>query len=315
MNREEFEKNMYITYLDEVINYEFKEVSYKSIVSITMRKLDYINILEPKWTELRIKYGVTDGVCLHFNDIKALLNPTYFNRKEKDRNFSIEKIFCLDNKVNYNKLICFYRDVLNILKNINFKIIITGKRFLKPRTDKKIVEKYINTDWYIIFKDHLDNLANYMYNTSYNSESSKRKLLKTKLRYDGDFNLGNKMDIRNAFSQAIANGTSKFNDKFIKECFDNLKFVDKTEVGKCTICPKDCNIRGISHAGNEILDFIALYISNFNCQVDMLKDYVKFGNKTENEAKDIVDKKNILHINGKLILSKEVLKGICIDIN
>lgn len=318
MLREEFEKNMYITYLDEVVNYTFGDMSYKSIVSISMAKSVYINDLEMKWSELRKSFNVPDGVCLHFTEIKALLNPSYFNRQENERCEEIEKIFCNNGVVDKEKLNRFYNKVLDIADSIDFDLIITGKRFKRNEMSKnKLIKEYMNSEWYILFKEHLDLLAEYILMKSYSkfnlnrSTNKKLKILKTKLRYDGDYGLMPRDDFRDAYAHIISNGTKKYNGKLAKQCFDNLKFVDKTEVGLCNTCEKGCNVRSISHAGNEILDFLALYISNTKCKDSMIRDYMEFGNKDNQEANNYYDKNIKIYINDQSIYpNKKINKKI-----
>ena len=315
MNKHDFEKYRYITYLDEVINYSFGGVCFHSIVSISMPKIDYISVLEEKWRQLRKDFDVPDGVCLHFTDIKALLNPTYFNRKLSKRNKSIEDIFCTNNLLDKEKLNNFYTEVLKIIEETDFDVIVTGKRFTKLSEDKhKLIRNYENSKWYVLFTDHLDSLAKYMLNKSYDkykknkSKNKKLKILKTKLRYDGDYGLVSRDDFRNAYAHIISNGTRNYSRELAKECFDNLKFVDKNEVGLCTICEKNCDIKRMSHAGNELLDFIAFYISNLKCKDDMINDYMSFMGKSKTQANNYYDKNTKIYIEGNYMYPNTKIK-------
>lgn len=316
MKRNEFEKYRYITYLDEVTNYEFSDRSFKSIVSISMPKNKYIDELEKKWSDMRKRFNIPDGVCLHFTDIKALLNPRYFDREEYERNEDIENIFCNNNTVDQEKLINFYKEVIQIIEKTEIDIVVTGKRFEKnSMTKNKLVRQYINSEWYILFKDHLDKLAEYMLTKSFNKFSANKKkdrkfkILKTKLRYDGDYGLMSRDDFRDAYAHIISNGTSNYNRELAKECFDNLKFVDKQEVGLCNTCESNCDIKRISHAGNEILDFIALYASNLIFKEYMIKDYMNAFNKDESDAKNYYYRNSRIYIGDHSIYPHEVLKN------
>ncbi len=138
--REDFEKRLHIAYLDEVTVYSSENSIFHAVVSMCMKKESYINILERDWAELRRKHGVADGVCLHFTDIKALLNPQYFHRPPKDRNPDMEKIFCdTSDRLLADKLFDFYGDVLDIISSSNLKVQVTGKRYQKTPlfTNKK----------------------------------------------------------------------------------------------------------------------------------------------------------------------------------
>lgn len=316
MEKNEFEKYRYITYIDEVINYTIGEVSYYSIVSISMPKEKYINELENKWRDLRKEFSIPDGVCLHFTDIKALLNPTYFNRNDKERNSEMESIFCDGSHVNKEVLVNFYNKVIDIIESTEMDIIVTGKRFEKNYMVKNsVVNKYINTQWYVLFKDHLDALAKYMLDKSYEKYSSntsrnkKFKMLKTKLRYDGDYGLTSRDSLRDVYAHVISNGTTNYNNKLAKECFDNLKFVDKQEVGLCNLCENDCDIKKISHAGNEILDFIALYASNVKCKDFMVNDYEVHQNNKQMDGNSYYNKKIKIYIEETSIYPYEKIKN------
>lgn len=316
MDKSEFEKYRYITYLDEVNNYTFGDVSFNSIISISMPKNRYIEELEKKWSDLRKKFNIPDGVCLHFTDIKALLNPTYFNRKESQRNRDIENIFCDNNLVDKEKLIKFYNEIINIIENTDIDILVTGKRSEKNTMSKnKLIKQYTNSEWYILFKDHLDILAHYMIKKSFDkfsknkSKNKKFKILKTKLRYDGDYGLMSRDDFRDAYAHTISNGTTNYNRDLAKECFDNLKFVDKQEVGLCNICENDCELKMVSHAGNEILDFIALYASNLLCKDQMINDYMKVFGKSYCDAQNYYYKSLRIYIGDNSIYPHEKIKN------
>lgn len=299
--RDEFENNLHMTYIDEVINYEFKSVSQKSIVSLTIHKKDYIEKLENDWSILRKKYCVPDGVCLHFTDIKALLDNNRFN-EQKEKNTVFYQIFQKDGQLDTQKLYNFYQDILKIIESNNFKILIKNIRFTKPSpNEKKLFEKCLNKDWYISLKVHLDYLADYFFEKSLQEfkDSTKKhpkfKILKTKLRYDGDFGLTSKTQFRDAYAHAITTGTTNFNSEFISECFDSLKFIDKQQVGTYSYC-EACHTAPVSHAGNELLDFIAFFASNNEVRDAMKSDYQKFKNASEIDAESYVNKNNRIFI-------------------
>lgn len=274
---EERGKRMCISYLDEVDAYDnIKNKTFKSIVSISASKNTYINGLEKSWKGLREKYNVGQGIYLHFTDIKKLLK----NHEDVDQN--LKNIFInSDGNINYSVLYNFYIDVLDIIRDNDFVIQATGiftqgKNYMLP----KFIE--VNSLMYQLFKEHLDRMAFYLsYLTSNDIEKRRRitngkrnnpevRWYKSKIRYDGDLKLGFHNDLRNAFSHCIVDGTKHFSSKVIKQLFDNLKFISKQEVAACTNCYTDCGYEIVSHAGSEIIDFIALYVAR-----DMWKEIYK----------------------------------------
>lgn len=287
MRDPDFEKNLFITYLDEVTAYDLGAYSYTAIASISMKKDYYINNIEARWKELRKKYCIPEGTCLHFTDIKALLNKKYFNRPEKERNFNIEKAFCNGKVVDKDKLYNFYIDIIKIINECEFDVLITGARYDKSSNLKKHKTKMQN-NWYTLFKGHLDNLAEYMVFKSENNK--KRKLYSTKLRYDGDEYLESKPHILHAYADTICNGTSRFNTDHCRKCFNSLKFIGKEEVG---------SVKEISHAGMELLDFIALYAVKYDIKDIMIEDYIKFKNVSYEEAEKYVNKQIKIYIGEK----------------
>lgn len=312
--REEFEKNLYITYIDEVENYTYPDVIFKSIVSISMKKTNYISCIEKRWNELRNKYDVPTGVTLHFSDIKALLNPKYFSWNERERNKDMEKIFCKNNNgkeiVDTEKLYNFYQDVITIIKECSFDIIVTGKRFEKTSMSKdKSIKDSLHTEWYILFKEHLDNLGSYMLKKSYDNfknlkkRKGKFKILTTKLRVDGDFGLSSRGDFRDVFAEVICNGTYRYSRFFTRKCFDSLKFIDKSEVGYSYI----------SHAGNELVDFITLYAARGTYRDEFINDYMNNESSSRHKAENSYKKQIKILINDKSIypfdeISKKIYK-------
>ena len=308
--REDFEKRLHIAYLDEVSLSPIKEVSYYAVVSMIVNKDDYISKTEKDWAEMRKKYGVQDGVYLHFTDIKALLNPQYFSRKSKDRNQNMEDIFCDSGKIIADKLHEFYQDILDIIKSNKIKIQVSYERYKKNSffTDK-IVKYYNNGYWYPLFRDHLDAMAYYFLKLSF--DEYKAKLEKNssaslhhhmvKLRYDGDFNLSVRNDFRNAFSHSISNGTRRFTSDAFKDIFDEVRFIDKSEIGYCVVCPNECNSRLINHAGSEITDFLTVYVARHITQVSITNDYIQSGIGSD-EATKKVAKSMQIEIDGKEII-------------
>lgn len=100
-----------------------------------------------------------------------------------------------------------------------------------------------------------------------------------KLRYDGDFELSVRNDFRNAFSHSISNGTKRFTSDAFKDIFDEVRFIDKSEIGYCVICTNDCKSKLVNHAGNEIVDFITYYAAIYIAKDCMKNDYINYDTK------------------------------------
>lgn len=296
MDKDIFNKQLHICYLDEVKSYSFKELESISVVSLICPKEKYI-IVERNWSLLRKKYNIPNGVCLHFTDIKALLNPSYFKRLENNRNPNMEKIFCTKNNiVDYDKLYKFYLDIFKFILSHDFSIQVTSSRHYKlPIFHDKRTKLYHNGYWYPLFRKHLDNMTYLLLKSSYDEYilSSKRnpkyKFVNkvVKLFYDGDFDLSVRTDFRDAYSHSISNGTERFQSKAFKELFDEIRFIDKSEVGYCVDSYGDLNIS--NHAGNEILDFIAVYAARDSVKDYWKNDIVSYSNKTLCEAKTDIE--------------------------
>lgn len=303
MSNSDFSKNLFITYLDEVKTYTLGDYSLINIVSISMKKSYYINNIETKWKNLREKYSIPDGTCLHFTDIKALLNKENFYRPIEKRKLNIEKVFCNGNNLDKEKLYNFYTDIIDIINECEFDILVTGIRQEKSRGFKQH-KKQLQNIWYVLFKQHLDNLAEYMTCKSDNAKNKKKKIYSTKLRFDGDEDLESRNDIRYAYADVMCNGTSRFNTEHCRDCFDGLKFVGKDEVGA---------VNGISHAGNELLDFIALYAAKYFSKDMMIDDYKKFKELkgevvSDEEIKEYVDKNIKIYIDEKEIYPHKAIE-------
>ena len=277
MSNTDFDKNLFITYLDEVKAYTFEKYLSTYIVSISMKKSYYIEHIEPKWKNLREKYSIPEGTCLHFTDIKALLNKSYYHRPMKQRKLDIEKVFCNGNVLDKDKLYNFYLDIIDIINECEFDILVTGIRQEKSNELEK-VEDQLKTNWHILFKNHLDNLVELM--TFKPSSGKGKNPYLTKLRFDGNTNLESKNDIIYAYADVISNGSLRFKTEHCRDCLDSLKFVGKDEVGVSN---------GISHAGNELLDFIALYAAKYYSKDTMIEDYINTKGVSEEEAKKYVN--------------------------
>ncbi|KMJ93092.1 hypothetical protein G8S49_08180 [Clostridium botulinum C] len=290
------EKREVISYLDEVSAYDnIKNTKFESIVSISAKKNEYIDGFEKEWTNLRKKYNVGEGVCLYFNQIKTLL-------KEPDKvDENIRTIFQDHNgDIDYELIHKFYIDVSELISKGNFILQATG--IFTVGKDKSL-PKYIGTNslMYRLFREHLDRMAFYLINLTREDVEHRKKLIKgkknnpeirwykSKIRYDGDEKLNFHDDLIDVFSQCRVTGTTHFKENTIKKVFGNLKFISKSEVAVNNI---------ISHAGSEIVDFIALYVAR-----DMFKDMYKeimINDKCDSEEKvdDLIKNLNTISVPG-----------------
>lgn len=281
---EEYEKRICISYLDEVDAFVLSNVFLKTMVSLTSLKNIYINSFEKDWKKLRQDYGIPSGKCLHFSQIKFLLNSDDTKHNPEFKVIFSNSSGAIDNGKLYN----FYRDILSIIDN-NY-IVFQATGIASKRQYASLIPKIkMNSVMYQLFNEHLDRMAFYLvrlavdeYNTKINAlraagQTDKVNKLSlhyyfTKLRYDGSYVLNERNDYRDAFSHCISDGTKHFNSETIKEVFDNLSFVSKKEVGLCTNCNSTCNHEAISHAGAELVDFVAVYIAR-NMWMRYYKDY------------------------------------------
>lgn len=307
MSKADFEKRLCISYVDEATVYSYKTSMYNAVASMITSKTNYIDNIETQWIELRKKYDIPDGICIHFTDIKALLNPVYYTKP--DRNVVMEKIFCnAGNTLDKGKLYSFYNDVLKVIKNNEFVIQVTGMRIDKKSfIANKDIKKYGTGNWYPIFKRHLEAMVYHLIFISYQEH---QEILKekpkanfrsfiAKIRYDGDIDLSSRNDLRDAFSHCVTNGTERFNADAVKACLDEVRFIDKSEIGFCGSCDvRPCTSRFKSHAGNEILDFITIFVARKIAYEFHIKDAMLEFGISEEEARKKIDKDFKIRIDG-----------------
>jgi hypothetical protein len=272
-----YDARLCISYLDESEAYEAPKRFYKSMVSLTALKSIYIQGLENDWKNLRVKYNVPQGVYLHFSSIKNLLKQGL----TKINDPVIQKIFSkIDGSIDYNRIYNFYSDIQSIIRQNQFIVQATGIEYPKEKINYPKGIK-LNSVMYQLFYEHLDRMAFYLMDLGLNdyqnrkktSNNAKFKFFFSKLRYDGSYDLNERNDYRNAFSHCISDGTKHFNSSVTKEVFDTLSFVAKEEVGKCINCPSACSYEFVSHAGDELVDYIALYVAR-DMWKDSFKDYM-----------------------------------------
>lgn len=269
--------NQCISYLDESKHFNFgptNSVDYYTIVSITAKYNDYISIIEPQWRVLRIKHGIPDGHTLHFTSVRLLLNPSLPFEKY---NADLLQIFSktrspISKDIDYTRLHAFFLDVMNFISTQPLVIQATGIKYDKAGIIRNIHNQYFKDSTYRppyhAFKEHMDLMALYLMNLQSGLHEPK-KFLFTKLRFDGDADFGERDDLREAFNHCIALGTRHFRPILIKKVFDEIRFVGKGEVAQAST-------GGITHAGNEITDFLAVIVSRHIWGIESTKNPLIF---------------------------------------
>ena len=142
------------------------------------------------------------------------------------------------------------------------------------------------------YKEHKTNLQT--------NPKAKFHNLFAKLRYDGDIDLSTRNDFRNAFSHSISNGSDRFTAEAFKDSFDEVRFIDKSEIGYCVSCEDPaCSARLINHAGNEILDFITIFVARHIGLASHVEDLAKHRNVLPETIRPGVEATLILKLGDK----------------
>jgi hypothetical protein len=262
-------KKLFITYLDEAKIFNkgpTNSVDHYTIVSITSDREYYVKDMEPNWQALRQKHGIPDGQALHFTDIRHLLQqgkPAAAYKAEWLRIFSKTKS-STSTDIDYTRMHSFFTDVIEFIKNHQFIIQATGIRYEKKGLIRNISNQYFKDSTYrppyYALREHLNIMGIYLLSCSVGTFNPQGHVyLTTKLRFDGDVDLGERDDLREAFNHCISLGTRHFRPNFTKKIFDEIRFIGKHEVG---------NSANISHAGSEITDFITTIVSRHVWNID-----------------------------------------------
>jgi len=237
------------------------KTDYYTIVSVTWERQFYLDKIEPLWLQLRQRHGIPDGVALHFTNVRHLLvsgKPAKHYSAELLEVFSVSKS-STDNNIDYPALHAFLTDVVNFIDQNNLTVQATGIKYDRDGIIRNVKNKFFKTSTYrppyLAFREHLNLMATYLLSLSTGEFKTDGQLyLNTKLRFDGDVDLGERDDLREAYNHCISLGTRHFRPILTKKIFDEIRFIGKNEVG--------CN-PGISHAGNEITDFITSILSRY----------------------------------------------------
>ena len=282
-------ENICITYLDEsqMVDQATKE-EYYTIASFTSLKENYINEIESKWSDLRRRYNIPDGLNIHFTDVKYLLesNP---RKPYKQEWVNIFKESGSEN-VDHLKVYQFLSDIITTLGEMEFSIHITGIKVDKEHIIRKQGNWLKNRSYqppYIAFKEHLDLMVPHLLNLNTHSQEGmdkKSKWYSTKLRYDGDVGLGERQDLKEAYHHAITLGTKHFRPEIINELYDEIRFIGKEEVSTGN---------EVTHAGSEIIDFIATIVSRNLWQRELERTKITLEGQPDLEPLSVITPKVI----------------------
>lgn len=258
-----------ISYLDEAKIFNkgpTNSIDHYTIVSITFERDYYVQVIEPDWQALRLKHGIPDGQALHFTDMRQLLVPGKPANKYSPELLGIfsKTKSNTSTDLNYARVHAFFTDVVDFIKSHSFIIQATGIRYDKRGIIRNISNQYFKDSTYrppyYALREHLNIMGIYLMSLSAGTFNPKGHVyLTTKLRFDGDVDLGERNDLREAFNHCISLGTRHFRPNFTKRIFDEIRFIGKSEVG---------NVSDVTHAGNEITDFITTIISRHIWNID-----------------------------------------------
>jgi hypothetical protein len=260
------EPTQYISYLDETKSDNTNPRRY-TIASMTAKKDDYLNEIEPVWAQFRTKYGIPNGQVLHFSHIKQLLNPD--TRSYKTEWVTIFKAATPSpTLIDYPKLHAFFIELLQLLNPFPFIIQATGLRW-NPLHNIRLHNPYLTDRTffpaYITFREHLNLMGVYLLNLHAASYNKNNRGI-TKLRYDGDIGLGERDDLKEAYHHTISLGSRHFRSELTRQLFDEIRFIGKDEVGHSP---------GVTHAGSEIIDFITSNVTRHIWEIDLHKTIIR----------------------------------------
>lgn len=196
---------------------------------------------------------------------------------KSQKNFIEEyKVWNLFRKVNDNgvgildtdKLISFYKDIFSIIREAKFNILCTTILYNTSAYHKKIViPEQVKSPYAIAFGEHLDLLCFYLRN---GFKIQENKNLSTKLRWDGDDGFNPRSDYRLLFNKVISLGTTHFQSETVRKCLDEIRFVNKSEIGYFDNLD---NQTIVSHIGCDMADFIAYFIGRESMKTHIIDTY------------------------------------------
>ena len=199
----------------------------------------------------------------------------------------------LDNQIgqlDFEKLQRFYEDILLVIKNSNFKILCTRViHDTKALHRIRFNSEQIRSPHVIAFSEHLDLLCFYLKHGFLTDEEIKSNgelysgSFSTKLRWDGDDGFDQRHDYRLLFNKVISLGTTHYQSETVRKCIDEIRFVNKHEIGYYDDLDKQSLV---SHIGCDIADFIAYFVGKYSVKDEIIKKELVQG-ITEDEAEQI----------------------------
>lgn len=244
--------------------------------------------------------GWNDDYILYRADSLIDYENKEFKRNVKSkakREFIDEyKIWSLFRKVDDNqlgvldieKLKSFYEDIFKIIKTAKFDILCTSVLFdnlATHRNSKQFNSEQVKSPYIIAFGEHLDLLCFYLKNGFINS-GDQLPGRSTKLRWDGDDGFNPRNDYRLMFNRVITNGTTHYQSNTVRKCLDEIRFVNKSEIGYYDNLE---NQSIVSHIGCDMADFIAYFIGKFSIKDEIINMEIKKGLSLEDAEKKFMD--------------------------
>ena len=192
--------------------------------------------------------------------------------------------------LDFDQLKNFYEDILLIIKNSNFKILCTSViHYTKALHRIRFNSEQIRSPHVIAFSEHLDLLCFYLKHGFRTDEEIKNNgelysgSFSTKLRWDGDDGFDQRHDYRLLFNKVISLGTTHYQSETVRKCIDEIRFVNKHEIGYYDDLEKQSLV---SHIGCDIADFIAYFVGKYSIKDEIIKKELIQG-ITEDEAEQI----------------------------
>lgn len=210
-------------------------------------------------------------------------------RREFVEEYRIWKLFRNDSdgKIDVIKLQQFYENIIKVIKQAEFNILCTSVVYDTKSLHKvRFMAEQIKSPHVIAFSEHLDLLCFYLKH-GFISEDELRESAElyaegfsTKLRWDGDDGFNQRHDYRLLFNKVVSMGTTHYQSNTVRKCLDEIRFVNKHEIGYYDDIQKQSLV---SHIGCDIADFIAYYVGKYSIKNEIIKMKMNQG-KTEEQA-------------------------------
>lgn len=237
------------------------------------------------------KYIISRGNKLIDYDSKHFkTNVKGKDQKEFVEEYKVWKLFRKEDEngygtLNIEQLKKFYEDMFLIIKEANFDILCTTILYdTKALHRSAAFTTQCTSPHTIAFGEHLDLLCFYLKQGF--SENTSAKSLSTKLRWDGDNGFNQKNDYRLLFNKVVSLGTTHYQAETVRKCLDEIRFINKSEVG---FYDSPENPKIISHIGCDIADFITYFVGKFSIKDELIKTYQIEGLNEEESIKKFYD--------------------------